>query len=79
VKFRLTNLHAMMRELGVETGPGVVHAVYLNAMNFYACHEVVWVFDSAEAPAGAVFNLTGPEAREYTDVDVYDPPPPYGS
>lgn len=77
VKFRLTNLYQAMKDYGIATGPDVEHDVYLNAMNFYACNEVVWVYDSAEAPAGAIFNLPDADASGYSNVDVYDPPPPY--
>jgi hypothetical protein len=79
VKFRFTRIYEMMRELGMATGPDVAHTVYLNAMNFYACNEVAWVFDSLEAPAGAVFNLYGTPATHFSDVDVFEPPPPYGN
>lgn len=77
VKFRFTKIFEAMQEYGVATGPDVSHDVYLNAMNFYACNEVVWVYDSTEAPAGAIFNLADSEAATYTDVDVFNPPPPY--
>lgn len=53
------------------------HTVHLNAMNFYTCNEVVWVYDSVEAPAGAVFNLCGTPAAQFTEVNVFEPPPPY--
>ena len=78
VKFRFTRIYEMMRELELTTGPDVAHTVYFNAMNFYVCNEVVWVYDSVEAPAGAVFNLFGAPATQFTDVDVFEPPPPYG-
>jgi hypothetical protein len=78
VKFAFTRLHEAMTLYGIETGPDVTHEIYLNAANFYACNEMVWVYDSAEAPAGLVFNPTTSELRQYTKVDVFNPPPPLG-
>jgi hypothetical protein len=78
-RFVFTRLHEAMEAYGIETGPDVEHTIYLNAMNFYACNELVWVYDSAEAPAGIVFNVTDKELRSYTKIDVFNPPPPLGS
>jgi hypothetical protein len=77
VKFYFTRLYEAMQTYGVETGPDVTHTIYMNATNFYVCNEVVWVYDSAEAPGGAIFNLLDPkQLRFYTKVDVFNPPPP---
>ena len=76
VHFAFTRLHEAMTLYGLETGPDVTHDIYLNAANFYACNEMVWVYDSAEAPAGIVFNVADKELRRYTNVDVFNPPPP---
>jgi len=76
VKFVFTRLHQMLQESGIATGPDVEHAISLNVMNFYVCQEAVWVYDSAEAPAGAIFNAAPEELAGYTTVDVFNPPPP---
>lgn len=74
--FAFTRLHEAMELYGIETGPDVTHEIYVNAANFYLCDETVWVYDSAEAPAGIVFNVADNELRRYTNVDVFNPPPP---
>ena len=76
VKFVFTRLHEAMTTYGVPTGPDVEHTVYLNAMNFYLCHEAVWLFDGADVPSGAIFNAAPEELSGYTTVDVFNPPPP---
>ena len=79
VKFVFTRLSEAMAQYGLATGPDAPHTVHLNAMNFYVCQEAVWVFDSADAPAGAIFNGTPEELAGYTTIDVFNPPPPAGS
>lgn len=79
VRFAFTRLHEAMTLYGIETGPDVTHDIYLNASNFYLCNEMVWVYDSAEAPAGHVFNVEDRELRTYTKIDVFNPPPPLES
>lgn len=74
--FAFTRLHEAMELYGIETGPDVTHEIYVNVANFYICDEVVWVYDSAEAPAGIVFNVADNELRRYTNIDVFNPPPP---
>jgi hypothetical protein len=76
VKFVFTRLHEAMELNGIETGPDVEHEIYLNAANFYACNEAVWVYDSSEAPAGIVFNRFDKALGPYTEIDVFNPPPP---
>lgn len=81
IKFVLTNLYKAMQEFGMDVADDKVHDVYLNVTTFYLGTESVFVFDSAQAPAGAVFNLLD-DARalgKYTTVDVFDPPPPYSA
>lgn len=79
VRFAFTRLHEAMTLYGMETGPEVTHDIYLNVSNFYLCNELVWVYDSAEAPAGNVFNVTDQELRTYSKIDVFNPPPPLES
>lgn len=80
VRFALTNIYKAMQDSGLETGPGIEHTIELTALNFYLCQEAVWVYDSAEAPAGSTFNLLDSKRlRAYTKVDVLNPPPPLQS
>lgn len=79
VRFAFTRLDDAMAEYGVATGPDVEHAITMNVQNFYLCQEAVWVYDSAEAPAGMVFNGTAKELKSYTEIDVFNPPPPIES
>ena len=80
-RFMFTRLHEAMEEYGVDTGPDVAHTVDINFANFYACNEAVWLYDTVETPSGMTFNLDpkGKAARQYTKVDVFDPPPPLAS
>lgn len=79
VRFALTNIYQAMTDSGVSTGPEAEHTVELTALNFYLCNEAVWVYDSAEAPAGGIFNLDAKRLRNYAKVDVLNPPPPLDS
>lgn len=74
VRVAVTDLHKAMESYALDTSETKVHTVYLNAQNFYVGNEAVWVFDSAEAPAGAVFNLDKKLLVDYTVVDAYEDP-----
>lgn len=75
-RFALTNLWQAARDYGLPYGPDVVHEVYVNVQNFYACNEVTWLYDSVDHPSALTVNLPEPAAAGYVPIDVLDPPPP---
>jgi hypothetical protein len=74
VRVAVTDLYRAMDDFGLDTSDEKTHTVYLNAQNFYAGNEAVYVFDSAEAPAGAVFNIAKKLLVDYTVVDAFEEP-----
>jgi serine protease AprX len=76
VRFALTNLWQATKELGLPHGTRVKHDVYLNVQNFYACNEIVWLYDGSKQPSGLIVNLPEPSKKGYVAVNVLDPPPP---
>lgn len=61
-----------------EVPPAATHDLSLNFANFYACNEAVWLYDTPSYPSGMMVNLdpASREARDYTEVNVLNPPPP---
>lgn len=76
--FMFTRLFERMEDLGIEVGPDVTHEIKINMANFYACNESVVYYDAVDTPSRMIFNLDpdGRDARFYTEIDVYNPPPP---
>jgi hypothetical protein len=74
-RFVLTNIFHTLEGLKVAHGPDVVHDVYANFQNFYACNEFVWRYDSAAYPAGFIANMPDVDESGYFVFDVDDPPP----
>jgi hypothetical protein len=74
-RFVLTNIFNTLQSLKVAHGPNVVHDVYANFQNFYACNEFVWRYDSAAYPAGFIANMPNVDESGYFVFDVEDPPP----
>jgi hypothetical protein len=75
-RFALTNLYKALEDNGLDIADDKVHEIYLNFSTFYLCQESVMMFDSAEAPSGAIFNLDSQNLKAYTKIDVFAPPPP---
>jgi hypothetical protein len=75
-RFALTNLWEASKQFELAYGPDVTHHVYLNIMNFYACNEFQWEYDSTAQPSDLIANLPDPGTKGYFEVDVLDPPPP---
>jgi hypothetical protein len=75
-KFALTNLYKALEDFDLDIADDKAHEIYLNFTTFYACQESVMMFDSAEAPSGAIFNVDDKTLKGYTKVDVFNPPPP---
>lgn len=80
-QFVFANLPRATDVFSIDDGPEVAHIVELNMANFYACNEMVFLYDTAETPSGITFNLdpSGNVFKQYTKVDVFNPPPPLES
>lgn len=76
ISYRFTHLHEALILSGLAQAPDAKHEIHLNAQNFYLCNEAVWVYDSVEAPMDVIFNPDPAEWPAYTEIDVFDPPPP---
>src|SRR4051794_15995087 len=74
-RFVLTNIFHTLQTLKVAHGADVVHDVYANFQNFFACNEFVWRYDSAAYPAGFIANMPDVDDSGYFVFDVDDPPP----
>ena len=80
-RFIFTNLPRAMDEYGIAEGADVTHEIRVNMANFYACNEMVFLYDTVETPTALTFNLDpkSKAAKPYTKVDVFNPPPPLES
>lgn len=80
-EFIFTRLYEKALDLGVEGDADTEHDIRINMANFYACNETVLWYDAAQTPSGMIFNLDpdSRDARFFTEIDVYNPPPPLES